>query len=81
VAEASLSTKSLAILFLAVAAFFSTAGWLRPPLSSDISGLHLSLGLLDTAAQPSETLLPRSRSMHSSPEELSWCCGGPVASP
>lgn len=58
-----LSARGLAIIFLAVAAFLSISGWLRPPLSRDISPLYLSLGIRGkTADQPPQ--------LDSRPEEL-----------
>ena len=43
------------LLFFTVAAILTLAGWVRPPLSADISSLHLSLGLWH--AQAVESLL------------------------
>lgn len=39
------SQRGLALLFLSVAAFLTLSGWVRPPLSSDIRGPYLALGL------------------------------------
>jgi tetratricopeptide (TPR) repeat protein len=56
VAEALLTPRSLSLLFLLVAATLAAAGWLRPPLSQDISSLHLSLGVWNHAAEPGAVL-------------------------
>src|SRR5437867_502543 len=50
----ALSARGLALLFLVVAAGLATGGWLRPPLSPDIGGLHVPLR---PGTVPAETLL------------------------
>lgn len=44
VERAASSRRGLTLLFLGVAVLLSLAGWMRPPLSPDITGPHLSLG-------------------------------------
>ena len=53
--EALLSRPGLTVLFFLVAGLFATAGWLRPPLSPDLRGFHLPLGLWESAS-PEELL-------------------------
>jgi tetratricopeptide (TPR) repeat protein len=55
VGEHLLSPRGLAVLFLALAAVFTLAGWLRPPLSVDIDGLRLPV-FPDNRASPAEFL-------------------------
>jgi len=51
--------RGLALGFLLLAAVLTTAGWIQPPLSSDIRGLYVPLGIFE--AQPINILRgPRS---------------------
>src|SRR5262249_49195506 len=44
ISELMMSRRGLALLFRGVAAVLATAGWLRPPLSSDLRSFHVPLG-------------------------------------
>jgi hypothetical protein len=46
--EWPLTGRGLSVLFLAVAGLLSVVGWLRPPLSGDILGVQLPLGIWDS---------------------------------
>ncbi len=59
--ELLVSRRGLALLFLGLAAGFTTAGWLRPPLSKDISSLHLPLGVCKGHEPPPEEMLGPNR--------------------
>jgi hypothetical protein len=61
--EFPVSRRGLALVFLAVAALTATAGWLRPPLSRDVAGIHVSLGLTGPPATAPETFLRGQRSI------------------
>jgi tetratricopeptide (TPR) repeat protein len=55
--ELAVSRRALAVAFLALSAVMTLGGWLRPPLSPDISGLHIPLGLVkDTTTTPEQML-------------------------
>lgn len=41
-----LSRRGFSLGFLGLCAVLATSGWVRPPLSHDLKGLHVSLGLL-----------------------------------
>jgi hypothetical protein len=55
--ELALSRRGLALLFLAIGGGLALLGWLRPPLSPDISGLHLPLGIVQAGAPSAVDLL------------------------
>jgi hypothetical protein len=46
VAECAFSRRALVVALLLVAALVTSWGWLRPPLSCDLTSLHLPLGIL-----------------------------------
>src|SRR5262249_22674289 len=56
-ADAVVSRRGLAVLFLAGAAALATAGWLRPPLSPGIRGVHLPLGVGNEGKPTPESIL------------------------
>jgi hypothetical protein len=56
VADSLLARRGLALLFLLAAAGLALASGLRPPLSQDISSLHLPIGFAGSAALPEELL-------------------------
>jgi tetratricopeptide (TPR) repeat protein len=63
VLELVFSRRGLALLFLMLGGGLALVGWLRPPLSPDISGLHLPLGIEGTAQVGPEELLHGSPSI------------------
>src|SRR3979411_2302448 len=56
-AEVPVSRRGVPLLFLAFAVVLATAGWLRPPLSPDIRGIHLPLRIETTEGTTPEGLL------------------------
>jgi hypothetical protein len=59
--EALVSRRGLPVVFLLLAALLVRSGWLRPPLSPDLRALHLSLGLVPSAAVDPDALLHGAR--------------------
>jgi hypothetical protein len=59
--EALVSRRGLPVVFLLLAALLVLSGWLRPPLSPDLRALHLSLGLVPSAAVDPDALLHGAR--------------------
>jgi hypothetical protein len=57
VAELLVSPRGLVAVFLAGAAVLATAGWLRPPLSPDIRGVYLPLGIWKCEGATVESIL------------------------
>ena len=55
--EMAVSRRGLTVTFLAVAWALVTLGWLRPPLSPDIGGMHLPLGIWRPRAPVPEEIL------------------------
>ena len=50
------ATIALPLLFFAIAAMFAVAAWIRPPLSPDVLGLHVPLGLRTSTTAPEDML-------------------------
>jgi tetratricopeptide (TPR) repeat protein len=57
VMEGILTPRGLAVLFAGIAAALAIAGWLRPTLTKDISGLHISMGVWRADNMQPEQLL------------------------
>src|SRR5437016_1362947 len=55
--EVVLSRRGLPVSFLALAAILARGGWIRPPLSPDISALHLPLGIDGLSSADGESIL------------------------
>jgi hypothetical protein len=61
VAELAMSRRSLALVFMMLAAVLTTVGWLRPPLSPDVRGYQIPLAILHTDQPAPETIFYESR--------------------
>jgi tetratricopeptide (TPR) repeat protein len=55
--ELPVSRRGLPVVFLLLAGGLAVAGWLRPPLTTDISGLHIPIGLGTTPGPSPEVIL------------------------
>jgi tetratricopeptide (TPR) repeat protein len=69
-ADALLSRRGLAVLFLLVAAGLTLASGLRPPLSRDISSLHVPVGIPISRSTDEQPALPASQREEAGPEAL-----------
>jgi tetratricopeptide (TPR) repeat protein len=67
--EVVMSPRGLAILFLALASLLTSSGWLRPPLSPDISSLYVPLGILSGHGPSAEDILE-------GPRKIPWDSAG-----
>jgi tetratricopeptide (TPR) repeat protein len=57
--EAAFTERGLAVLFLLIAGYIATLGWIRPPMSSDLRGFQIPLGPWKTVSlDESKLLLP-----------------------
>jgi hypothetical protein len=61
VTELFLSRRGMSLCFLGAAALFAASGWLRPPLSPDIRGLHMPLNIIPGAGASADEVLVGSR--------------------
>jgi hypothetical protein len=68
--------RGLPALFFLLAVIVATAYWVRPPISSDIRSVHLSLGLLSPKEQGPEQLLRGPRRI---PEDIPLDSAGGLA--
>jgi tetratricopeptide (TPR) repeat protein len=69
-ADVLLSRRGLAVLFLLVAAGLTLASGLRPPLSQDISSLHIPVGIPISRNTEGELVLRASHKEEADPEAL-----------
>src|ERR1700680_1272092 len=55
--EWAISGSGLRVIFFLGAILMATAGWLRPPLSPDVRGLYIPLGLWHSEGSSPEEIL------------------------